>query len=117
VRRPDVSFIHFGRLQNEVLPKGHIEIPPDLVVEVISPNDLYGEVKAKVREYQLAGIRLVWLIDPDGRSVEVYRANRSVSILSDEDELEGEDVLPGFRCRIMDILPPKKAVAGNEVSE
>lgn len=118
VRKPDVSFIRFGRLPKEELPKGHVLIPPDLAVEVISPNDLAYEVDAKVQEYLEAGVRLVWQVNPETRTVWVHRADGSVSKLRANDELSGEDVVPGFRCPVRDLFPPSQptngATAGTE---
>src|SRR5688572_14271280 len=59
VRKPDVSFVRSGRLAGNVAPEGHCRIPPDLAVEVISPNDLAYEVEEKVAEYLQAGVPLV----------------------------------------------------------
>ena len=104
VRRADVSFIRFGRLPGEVVPKGHINIAPDLAVEVLSPNDLASEVDIKVQEYLRSGVRLVWVVHPDSQSVLIYRVNGSIAGVSGTDELSGEDVLPGFHCRMSDIF-------------
>jgi Uma2 family endonuclease len=117
VRRPDVSFIRAGRLPGERLPKGHTSIAPDLAVEVVSPNDLYWEVRQKVGEYLRAGVRLVWVIDPDSRYVEVSRAGGSFALLQGEEVIDGEEVLPGFRCRVVDILPPNRDPAAPEAGE
>src|SRR4051812_17905921 len=67
VRKPDVSFIRFGRLPQEQVPKGHCPIPPDLAVEVISPGDLADEVEEKVSEYLRANVPLVWVVHPPTR--------------------------------------------------
>jgi Uma2 family endonuclease len=107
VRRPDASFIPYGRLPGERIPKGHVQVAPDLVVEVVSPNDLFSEVLVKVEEYLGAGVRLVWVVDPETRSITILRADESVARLHDQDELDGEDVLPGFRCRVGDLFPPE----------
>ncbi len=104
VRKPDVSFVSFGRFPKERVPKGYIRIPPDLAVEVISPNDLADEAAAKVEEYLDAGVRLVWVISPKAATVTVYRADRSAVKLHDADELSGENVLPGFRCKVSDLF-------------
>src|SRR5579885_3451928 len=104
VRKPDVSFLRFGRLPGDRLPPGHIPIPPDLAVEVISPNDLADEVDEKVEEYLGAGVRLAWVVHPQNRTVLIYRPNGSVSGLRERDELDGEDVLPGFRCRVAEVF-------------
>lgn len=104
VRKPDVSFIRLPRLPAEDRPDGHCPIPPDLAVEVISPHDLYSDVEGKVDEYLRAGVSLVWVIDPPARSVRVHRADGSLSDLLEEDVLDGEDVLPGFRCLVRDVF-------------
>lgn len=109
VRRPDVSFIRFGRLPNEELPEGHCPIAPDLAVEVTSPRDTHYEVAEKVEEYLSAGVPLVWIVNPNARTVLVYRKDQhTVSFLHEQDELSGEDVLPGFRCPVRDVFPPVK---------
>jgi Uma2 family endonuclease len=106
VRKPDVSFIQFGRLPGEQLPEGHTRIAPDFAVEVVSPNDLALELDRTVKEYLAAGVRLVWVIFPDTRSARIHRANGSVAEVRENDELGGEDVIPGFRCTVRDLLPP-----------
>lgn len=111
VRRPDVSLVLKGRLPGEELPLGHILLPPDLAVEVISPHDLYAQVMQKVAEYLRAGVRLVWIAVPDTREIEVRRLDGSVTLLRAEDELTGEDIAPGFRCRVGDLFPPRPALA------
>jgi Uma2 family endonuclease len=107
VRRPDVSFIHRSRMQPEYL-QGHIPVPPDLAVEVVSPNDLFYDVRQKVGEYLRAGVRLVWVVNPVKEEVDVYRANGTSVLARAGDCLEGEDVIPGFRCPLADIFqrPP-----------
>ena len=73
VRRPDVSFIREDRLPGGELPKGHVPIPPDLAVEVVSPNDLASDLDEKLEDYQRAGVGLVWVIHPESRTLSVYR--------------------------------------------
>jgi Uma2 family endonuclease len=108
VRKPDVSFIRTGRLTDEKVPKGHCPIPPDLAVEVVSPNDLFYDVEEKVQEYLTAGVPLVWLVNPDTRSVHIYRPASSergnVSLLGPGDTLTGEEILPGFTCNVADLF-------------
>ena len=105
VRRPDASFIRIGRLPGEKLPEGHTRIPPDLAAEVISPNDLATVMDRKLKDYLTGGVRLVWVINPDTRSARIHRAGRPILELEERDELDGEDVVPGFRCRLSDLLP------------
>jgi len=104
IRRPDVSFISIQRLTPDRKPSGHCLLAPDLVVEVVSPNDLYLDVEAKVAEYLGAGVRLIWVVNPPTRSVRVHRKDGAVFDLEGTDELSGEDVVPGFRCRVAEIF-------------
>ena len=106
VRRPDVSFIRAGRLPGDALPTGYIRIAPDLAVEVVSPNDLVAELDEKLEDYQKAGVRLVWVIYPESRTVSVYRGDGSASRLHQHEALSGEDVIPGFRCEVGSLFPP-----------
>jgi Uma2 family endonuclease len=106
VRRPDVSFIRRGRLPDEQLPTGYVRIAPDLAVEVLSPNDLAYEVDGKVLEYLRAGVRLVWVVNPESRTVRIHRADGSTGWLLEHAELSGEAVVPGFRCAVRELFPP-----------
>lgn len=109
VRKPDVAFVRRGRFPDEQPPAGHAALVPDLAVEVISPNDLYEEVEAKVVEYLRVGVRLVWVVSPSQRTVRVHRADGVCRYLREGDQLTGEDVLPDFRCPVADLfadLPP-----------
>jgi len=105
IRRADVSFIRADRLSQERLSEGFCSIAPDLAVEVVSPNDLVEKLDEKVDEYLRAGVRLVWIVRAAVRAVEVFRSDRSVSWLWAEDEISGEDVMPGFRCQVGSLFP------------
>jgi Uma2 family endonuclease len=104
VRGPDVAFVRRDRLPPGPIPSTYLEFAPDLVVEVLSPNDRPGEVLAKIGDWLDAGARLVWAIDPERRLARVYRADGTERILEETSELLGEDVLPGFRCTLASIL-------------
>jgi len=104
VRKPDVSFIRRGRLPGERPPEGHVTIPPDLAVEVVSPRDTAYEVDAKVQEYLAAGFPLVWVVNPRTRTIHIYRPGRSVELLGPDDELTSADLLPELRCRVVDLF-------------
>ena len=108
VRKSDVSFIRRGRLPGEKLPEGHCRIAPDLAAEVVSPNDTYYEVEEKIQLYLRAGVRLVWVVNPSTRTVRVHRPDHTLTDLHEQEELSGEDVLPGFRCRVSDLFPPQE---------
>lgn len=103
VRAPDVAFITKQRLPDPP-PSGYAELAPDLVVEVLSPDDRPGEVLAKVSDWLQAGVRLVWVVDPPRRLARIYRADGSESIVDGEGVLTGEDVVPGFTCPLAEIL-------------
>lgn len=105
-RRPDVSFIRQDRMSAEELKKGFILIPPDLAVEVVSPKDLAYEIGGKIEEYLSAGVPLIWVVNPEQRTVHVYRADGSVSLLHERDEMSGEHILPGFRCHVSELFLP-----------
>jgi len=105
VRKPDVSFVKAERMTAELWQSGNLPIAPDLAVEVISPNDTAHEVNEKIEEYQQVGVSLIWVIEPELRIVDVYRKNGVNSRLHETDELSGEDVLPGFRCRVAELFP------------
>ena len=102
VRLPDVAFVATGRIVGA--SSGFADVAPDLAVEVLSPNDRSRQVLDKVGEYLQAGVHLVWVIDPERRSAAVYRSLTKVRELGPDDFLDGEDVVPGFRCRLADVI-------------
>jgi Uma2 family endonuclease len=104
VRKPDGSFVRLGRLPDERPPKGHIQLAPDLAVEVISPNDLYYEVEEKVADYRRAGVRLIWILIPPTRTALVRRLDGTTTEVGEGGELSGEDVVHGFTCRVADLF-------------
>lgn len=103
VRAPDVAFVSRERAP-EPEPTGYAELAPDLVVEVLSPDDRPGAVLAKVADWLEAGTQLVWVVDPERRQVRVYRADGSESVVVAGDTLDGENVVPGFTCSLDSIL-------------
>jgi len=104
VRSPDVSFVATGRFPDDKPPDDFGNIAPDLAVEVLSPHDRPRYVLDKVGEYLEAGVRLIWVIDPRRARAVVYRSLSDVREVSADDVLDGEDVLPGFRCVLHDLL-------------
>ncbi|HMH82731.1 MAG TPA: Uma2 family endonuclease, partial [Gemmatimonadales bacterium] len=93
------AFIRRERLPDPP-PAGFARLAPDLVVEVLSPDDRPGEVLAKVADWLSAGTRLVWVVDPARRRARVYRADGSDSSVEADGALDGGDVLPGFTCKL-----------------
>ncbi len=104
VRAPDAAFVARDRIPPEGEPAGFWKIAPDLVVEVVSPFDQIGDVQAKITEYLRAGVRLVWLVEPQTRTVTVYKSLDDARILLREDTLDGGDVLPGFALPLANLF-------------
>jgi Uma2 family endonuclease len=103
VRGPDVAFL--GRERVDRIPaRGYAEVAPDLVAEILSPDDRPGDVLAKLADWLAAGARLVWVIDPQRSEVHVYRQDGTLSVLTAKDSLDGEEVLPGFSCSLAEIF-------------
>lgn len=100
VRIPDVSFTRMDRLPGGQLAEGHGRFVPDLVAEVISPNDPVSKLERKIADFLAVGVRLIWIIDPPTQSVRVIRPDGTGQRLTIRDTLDGEDVLPGFRCEV-----------------
>ena len=112
VRKPDVAFIRLQRLSlAQATAEGHCPLAPDLVVEVVSPHDTTYEIDEKVREFLDAGVPLIWVVNPEQRTVEIHRAGGTGTILRENDEIGGEDVIPGFRSRVGDFTLPPPGVA------
>ncbi len=100
VRGPDVAFVRAERLREISNPKKYIPFAPDLVVEVLSPNDRAEPVEEKVQEWLVAGSRMVWIVDPRTRTVTIHRPGAEPVTLTEDQDLDGGDVLPGFVCRV-----------------
>jgi Uma2 family endonuclease len=100
VRIPDVSFVSRERVPADGVPVGFWPGAPDLAVEIVSPNDRAEDVHEKVREYLASGVRLVWVLWPGSRSVGVHAPGEPTRELGPGDELDGGDVLPGFRVGV-----------------
>jgi Uma2 family endonuclease len=86
-------------------------VAPDLVVEVISPNDKAFDVIEKLREYFAGGVRQVWQVYSNTEQVMIFDSPRSARILSRGDELIGDPVVPGFRVKLADLFPLTESIA------
>ncbi len=104
VRAPDVAYISSERLPEGKLPTGFIHRAPDLAVEVLSPSETSDQIQQKVRDYLEAGVRLIWVVAPESRSVTAYRCDGSARFLRETDSLDGADVLPGLTIRLKDFF-------------
>lgn len=110
-RKPDVVYVKLSRLPNREIPEGDLMIPPDLAVEVLSPNNGGIELDEKLEEYLSAGIALVWIVNPDRRTIRVYRQDGTTKSYRAADVIENEPVLPGVRLLVGDVFPPASATA------
>jgi Uma2 family endonuclease len=104
VRGADVAFVSNQRLALITNRKKHIPFGPDLAVEVRSPDDRDAEVEEKIGMWLAAGSQLVWDVDPEDRTVRVYRKGAEPVTLREDQEIDGGDVIPGFRCRVADFF-------------
>lgn len=99
---PDVAFLRADRAPER--NRGYLELVPDLAVEVRSPTDRKAYVDGKVTRYMAASVPLLWYVDPRRQKVTIYRPDREPSTLGIGDELDGEDVLPGFCLPVADVF-------------
>ena len=101
-RIPDISFT--ADTTTSVVTQGAVPRFPDLAVEVKSPDDSYRQMREKAAYYLANGVKLVWLVYPEKRLIEVYRADGEIQILDEDDTLEGGNVLPGFSMTVSSIF-------------
>jgi Uma2 family endonuclease len=109
VRKPDLTFVARGRFDDDRPPRGDITIAPDLAAEVISPNDLAEDIEGRIADFLSVGTRLFWVVYPATRTVWVLRRDGSAARLTEQQELSGEDVIPGFVCPVSSLfvgVPP-----------
>lgn len=104
VRGPDVSYVATERIPDTGIPVGYWPGPPDLAVEVVSPNDRRSNVEAKALGWLDAGTRAVVVLDPPVRTATVYRSRSDIRVLADDEPLDLDDVVPGFAPRTGDLF-------------
>ena len=104
VREPDVAFISAERLPLGVRVRGYSDVVPDLVVEIISPSDSHQAVHDKACMWLYHGVTLVWVVDPDRRTVTVRQSRESTVVLGEGDMLDGSPVLPGFAMPVAEVF-------------
>lgn len=102
VLAPDAAVVLTERVP--VRRPGYYEVSPDLVVEVVSPNDSASYVQRKVLEYLNAGVRMVWIVYPEQQTISVYEPGDRVRFLTRDATLDGGDVLPGFSVLVAQIF-------------
>lgn len=104
VRAPDVAFVRQERAQEVPDARGYWPGAPDLAVEVVSPEDTYGEVEEKVFDWLDAGCRMVVVVSPRKRTATIYRSRTDIVALTEGEELDGGDVAPGWRLPLRELF-------------
>ena len=104
VREPDIAYFSAERIPLDRQVTGYAEVTPDLVVEVRSPNDSRQAVYDKAEMWLRHGVRLAWAVYPERRTVEAHHVDQGVVAYQEDDELDGMDVLPGFRCAVSELF-------------
>ena len=103
VRGADVTFISNERLA-QVQSHSYLDVAPELIVEVMSPDDRWYDINDKLAEYFDVGVQIVWVADPQRRQVRVYRSLTEIEILGVDDTLSGGEVLPGFGVAVAELF-------------
>lgn len=109
-RKPDVSFVSRGRIPAGALDQGYLTVVPDLIVEVVSPNDEAGKLRVKLADYKRAGVPLIWVIYPETRDAEVHRPGQPIEEIPRDGVLHGEGVLPGFTLSLAALFAAAEAI-------
>lgn len=105
VRSPDVSFVSTRRLKELGQDARHfLKGAPDLAVEILSPSNTITSMKEKSVEYFESGSKLVWVVNPDDRTILLLRADGSERLLTVTNSLDGEDVIPGFSLQVAELF-------------
>ena len=109
VRAPDIAFVREERIPETGIPQKFWDGAPDLAVEVVSPGDSFDEVEEKINDYLSAGTRAVWVISPKRRTVSIHRAGVKTMTLTENDTLDGQDVIPRFQYSVAKLFTRKRA--------
>jgi Uma2 family endonuclease len=104
VRGMDAAFCSYARWPKETPQRGYAEIAPELVIEVMSPEDRWPRVLKKITEYFDAGVLVVCTVDPELKTVQIHTDGSSARVLRVEDTFELPNILPGFSCRVSELF-------------
>ena len=104
VRVPDAAFVRKERADAERDTDGFFPGPPDLAVEIISPSDRYTAVAEKVADWLSAGTLAVITVNPRNRTVGIHRPHTDAIVLNEDDVLEVQDIIPGWRMPVSEIF-------------
>lgn len=104
VLAPDAAFMRQDRIDAIGGCRSFVPEAPALAIEVASPGDTVEEVDTKMRSWLKAGSKLAWILNPRGRTVTIYRALDDIQVLTEQDTLTGENVVPGFECPVAELF-------------
>jgi Uma2 family endonuclease len=104
VRAADIAFLRQDRVPSLEARQHIMEVIPDLVVEILSKSDTIEEINAKIDDWLHAGVQMLWVVDPFRRTVTIYRPGLDPVLLGERATLEGDPVVPGFRCSVAEIF-------------
>lgn len=104
VMAPDAAFVSRARIEQTAIGKGYRAGAPDLAVEVVSPGDTFGKVEAKVARWLSGGCRMVVVVNPERRAATVYRSREDITLLTEDDVLDGGDVVPGWTLPLRELF-------------
>lgn len=104
VRKPDISAVRRDRMNGIDRHEAFVPIPPDLAIEVMAPDDRVYEVGDRIREYRRNGFGIVWIVDPNARSVSVYPGEGRPVILRENDQIDCGSLIPDFRHKVSDFF-------------
>ena len=104
VRAADIAFIRQDRVPPLEARQHILEVIPDLVVEILSKSDTIEEISDKIDDWLEAGVQMLWIVDPFRRAVTMYQPGRDPCLLGEHGTLEGDPVVPGFRCSVAEIF-------------
>ena len=104
VRAADIAFIRQERVPSLEARQHIMEVAPDLVVEILSQHDTVAEIHEKIEDWLNAGVQMLWVVDPFRRTVTIYQPGHDPTLLGEHGVLEGDPVVPGFRCAVAEIF-------------
>jgi Uma2 family endonuclease len=104
VRAADIAFIRQERVPPLEARQHIMEVIPDLIVEILSKLDTVEEISGKIDDWLGAGAQMLWVIDPFRRTVTIYQPGRDPTLLGEHAILEGDPLVPGFRCTVAEIF-------------
>jgi Uma2 family endonuclease len=108
VRAPDAAFVSYQKMSDVDDTTGYLPLAPDLVVEVLSPNDSSSEIEAKVEQWLDAGSRIVLVADPKNATLRVYRSKSQIQVLHSGEVFSSGETCNNWRLAVDDVFGGRK---------